>query len=108
MMKYYRPKMSCGLRFLQQYNDLSPAQIIQTLKETKMMATYVIVQNRPKANSKRTTKTDKLIEYIEKHNLGTIIKSPEVYSEPGQHPKNWSQTYLWKVNHEVIKKFTPQ
>lgn len=103
-----RPAMSCGLRFLQKYERMSPAQIITQLKTTHMMATYVIVQHRPKARSKKLTPTDKLLNYIKNNKLGEIIQSPEVFTPPGITPKQWSQSYLWRVDFNVLNKFNAQ
>lgn len=107
-MYHNRPSMSCGLRFIDKYENMKPSEIIAFLKKTRMMATYVLVNNRPKARSKRTTTTDKLITYIKDNNLGEIIASPEVFTPPGITPKRWSQTYLWRVNFDALNKLNLQ
>ena len=100
--------MSCGLRHIQQYGKMKPQEIIKRIQETKMMATYVFTEKRYKARNDKPTTIQNFVDHIRANNLGEVIESQEVYSQPGITPKRWTKTYLWKVNFTELNKKYPK
>lgn len=106
-MKINRPAMSCGLRYIQEYGKMKPQEIIKQLQQTRMMATYVFTEKRNKAKNDKPTTMQNFVTHIRENKLGEVIESQEVYSPPGVRPKNWTKTYLWKVDFTELNKKYP-
>lgn len=87
------------MKILSGYSKTSPNKIIQEiLTLPQIMTTYIITQKKYKAATKKPTSTDNLLTYITENKLGEIIKSPEIYTNPGEKPAQWHQVIFWIPN----------